>query len=117
MPEETEAQNDNTLKVLKEFVDDNPYLKLNDDNNLIEGIYMGVVADVIQSREGDERPVMRYSIEVKQKVKELSSSSKRLAEAMLKAKPRVGEFIRITRIPGESQYDTQFTVETSDIPF
>lgn len=91
------------------------YIKFDESNVPIEGIYLGYELEDDNFTPGEKKIV--YNIEVSQEKKSLSSGSKRLARAVLAAKPELGNFIRITRVPGATQYDTTFEVVTSDIPF
>lgn len=88
------------------------YLKM-EVNVPIEGIYLGYTMEDDRFNPGKKRVV--YELEVNQQKKFLGSGSKRLAQAMLAANPNVGEFVRITRIG--IGFDTNYKVETQDIPF
>lgn len=79
----------------------------------IEGIYLGYTMEDDRFNPGKKRVV--YEIEVNQQKKFLGSGSKRLAQAMLAADPTVGEFVRITR--KGAGFETDYLVETQDIPF
>jgi hypothetical protein len=89
------------------------YIKFDESGEPIEGVYLGFELEDDNFNPGEKRPV--YNIEIDHDKKALGSSSKRLARAMLAARPKVGDFIRITRT-GDG-YDTNYAVETSDIPF
>ena len=91
------------------------YIKFDESNTPIEGIYLGYELEDDNFNPGEKKVV--YNIEIGQEKKSLSSASKRLARAVLSAKPEIGNFIRITKIPGETVYDTLYQAETSDIPF
>ena len=94
-----------------------PYLTFDPSGVPIEGLYLGYEweTDPFGKEAGAKRPV--YYIEINQEKKMLGSSSRPLAKAMIKAKPEVGNFIKITKIQGETQYDVTYEIETSDIPF
>lgn len=101
---------------LEEFAKDkgSQYVKFGDtEDNVIEGMYLGYELEDDTFNPGQKRVV--YLLEVDQMKKSLSSSSKRLAQAMLAAKPDAGNFIRITKT-GE-EYTTDYTVEVSELPF
>lgn len=91
------------------------FIKFDEANEPIEGIYLGYAMEDDNFNPGLKKVV--YNIEINQEKKSLSSGSKRLARALLDAKPVVGNFIKVTRILGATQYDTTYTVETSDLPF
>ena len=91
------------------------FVKFDEANTPIEGMYLGYELEDDSFNPGEKKVV--YNIEINQEKKSLSSGSKRLARAVLGAKPEVGHFIKITKIPGATQYDTTFDVQTSDLPF
>ncbi len=88
------------------------YIKF-DEMNPVEGIYTGFSLEPDVFNPGEQRVI--YDLEINNERKTIASSSKRLARAVLAAKPEAGNFIRITRT-GEG-FDTNYTVETSDLPF
>lgn len=89
------------------------YIKFDETGEPIEGIYLGYEMEDDHFNPGQKRIV--YELEINNEKKALASGAKRLARAMLAAKPEVGNFIRITRL-GEG-FETNYTVETSEIPF
>lgn len=91
------------------------YIKFDDSNEPIEGLYVGYFIEDDPFNPGRQR--VNYQIEIDQQERILASGSKRLAKEIAEKQPTPGSFIKITRVPGETQYDTTFTVETSDIPF
>lgn len=90
-----------------------PYLRFDADGTPIIGVWLGYEWEEDNFNPGQKRPV--YLIEVNQEKKMLSSSSRRLAQAVLKANPKTGDFIKVTRV-GEG-FDTNYEVEISEIPF
>uniref|UniRef100_A0A6H2A1B7 Uncharacterized protein n=1 Tax=viral metagenome TaxID=1070528 RepID=A0A6H2A1B7_9ZZZZ len=94
-----------TEDVLKDFTKSD-YLSFKDQNP-IEGIYKGVRVEDDPFHKGDQR--LNYTIEVDGKNRPLTSKSKRLAGAVIKAKVKEGDHIRIERIG--LGFDTDFNVE------
>ena len=91
---------------------DSQYIKM-ETGIPVEGLYLGYTMEDDKFNPGDKRIV--YQLEIGQLKKFLGSGSKRLARAILAANPAVGEFIRITRVG--VGFDTNYKVETQDIPF
>lgn len=91
------------------------FIKFDDSMTSIEGLYLGYNLEDDSFNPGEKKAV--YHFEINQDKKSLSSSSKRLARAIVAARPTPGCFIKVTRIPGSSQYDTKFEVQVSDTPF
>lgn len=104
---------------IKEFLGSGGNLSFGqaEDNHPVEGVYLGCRVEDDPFTPGKFR--MIYDLEVNGEPKELTSGSKRLAKEVLAKNPNPGDFIRITRILGATQYDTTFTVETSPegVPF
>jgi hypothetical protein len=102
---------------LKEFLNSGGSANFGEENNPIEGIYVGCTMEDDSFNPGRQRMV--YDIEIEGENKQLTSGSKRLAKEMLSVDPIPGDFIRITRILGATPYDTTFKVEKSPegIPF
>lgn len=106
----------NPLANLEEFAKgkSTTFIKFDDfDGEPIEAIYLGYAVEDDNFNPGEKKIV--YELEINNERKALGSSSKRLARAMLAANVEAGNFVRITRM-GEG-FETNYTVETSDIPF
>lgn len=89
------------------------YIRFSAETPTFEGVYLGYEFEDDTFNPGEKKVV--YHIEIDRERKMLSTGSKRLARAIIAAKPVVGEFIRVTRV-GES-FETDYKVETSELPF
>ncbi len=85
------------------------FLKFDESGEPIEGIYKGCEMEDDPFKPGEPRMV--YSLEVDGQPRTLASGSKRLAKALLKKNPKVGDYIKITR--SGSGFDTDYEVEVS----
>ena len=105
----------NANEALKDFAAGgaSQYIKFDEYENVVEGIYIGYSIEDDNFNPGQQKVV--YELEMANERKIISSGSKRLARAVLKSEPKEGQFIRITRT-GEG-FDTNYEVTTSDIPF
>lgn len=107
-----EATTDDTNAPIGAFLGNSQYLQF-DEEGVIEGSYLGCQLEDDNFNPGQQRVAYLFDLDGEQKA--FSSSSKRLAKAFLKANPKVGDTVRITRT-GEG-YDTQFDVEANPTPF
>lgn len=103
---------DDTNAPIGDFLGNSQFLQF-DEEGRIEGSYLGCQLEDDNFNPGQQR--VSYMFDMDGEQKGFGSSSKRLAKAFLKANPKVGETVRITRT-GEG-FDTQYEVEVNPLPF
>lgn len=89
------------------------FLSFDNSGGVIAGLYTGVALEEDRWNPGKKRMV--YSFEIGGKTKKLGSGSTRLAKEFARVDAQPGEFLKITRTG--DRFDTQFSIEKSDIPF